>query len=392
MAYLDHAASTPVRPDAVEAMLPWLRDHHANPSGAHTPARAARRAVDESRDTVAELLGAEPREVVFTGGGTEADNLAVLGVHDRVGGTVVCSAVEHHAVLDPVRSRKGRLLPVDGRGVVDLDALVGILDEIDAAGERVSLVSVMLANNEVGTVQPVNRIAKLVRAHAPGAVVHTDAVQAVAWLDVGHAASRADLVSISAHKFGGPQGVGALVVREQAAGRLAPRSLGGGQERERRPGTSNVAGIVGLATALRRSAEERDETVARVTGLRDRLADGLRAAVPDLVETGVPARTADRGHKLAGTCHVCVEGVESEALLYLLERAGVYASAASSCASGAMESSHVLAAMGVPGPVAAGSLRLSLGWTSTDADVDAALAAIPPAVARLRDYGAGGRA
>jgi cysteine desulfurase len=388
-AYLDHAASTPMWPEAVDAMLPHLREGHGNPSGGHSAARAARKAIDEARDVVAEALGAEPREVVFTSGGTEADNLAVLGVHDRVGGVLACSAAEHHAVLDPVESRKGRRLPIDGRGLVDLDGLVGVLDEVRATGERVSLVSVMLANNEVGTVQPLERVARLVRQHAPDAVLHTDAIQAVPWLDVAEGAAAADLVSISAHKFGGPKGAGALIVREGVAGRLAPRLLGGGQERERRSGTPAVANIVGMAEALRVTVARRKKTVKRVGVLRDRLADGLLDAVPDLVETGVPAGPGPAGerraHKVAGACPVCIEGVSSESLLYLLDKAGVYASAASSCASGAMETSHVLAAMGVPPRLARGSLRLTLGVTSTDADVDAALAAIPPAVERLRE-------
>jgi cysteine desulfurase len=388
-AYLDHAASTPMWPEAVDAMLPHLHGDHGNPSGGHTLARAARKAIDEARDVVAEALGAEPREVVFTSGGTEADNLAVLGVHDRVGGVLTCSAIEHHAVLDPTESRKGRRLPVDGRGLLDLDGLVGVLDEVRATGERVSVVSVMLVNNEVGTIQPLDRIAKLVRAHAPDAVLHTDAIQAVPWLDVAERAAEADLIAISAHKFGGPKGAGALVVREGVANRISARVLGGGQERERRSGTPAVANIVGMAAALRLTVERRAKTVKRVGARRDRLAEGLVATVPDLVETGVPkARgkgVGPRDHKVAGACPVCIEGVTSESLLYLLDRAEVYASAASSCASGATESSHVLAAMGVPLRLAAGSLRLSLGATTTDEDVDAALAAIPPAVQRLRE-------
>jgi len=258
---------------------------------------------------------------------------------------------------------------------------------VAATGERVSLVSVMLVNNEVGTIQPLDRIAKLVRAHAPDAVIHTDAVQGVPWLDVAERTAAADLVSISAHKFGGPKGAGALVVREGVANRLAARLLGGGQERERRSGTPAVANIVGMAAALRVNAGQRDDTARRRGGLRDRLADELAAAVPDVTETGVPTASGRpvRDHKVAGACPLCIEGVDSEALLYLLDKAEVYASAGSSCASGAMEASHVLSAMGVPLRMARGSLRLTLGVTTTDDDVDAALAAIPPAVARLRE-------
>ena len=288
----------------------------------------------------------------------------------------MCSAIEHHAVLDPVRQRGGRTVGVRPDGIVDLDDLAA------ASSPGVALVSVMLANNEVGTIQPLEAIASLVRAGAPDALVHTDAVQAVPWLDVSRLTEPADLVSLSAHKVGGPKGVGALVVRRRAAGRLAARQIGGGQERERRSGTQNVAGIVGLGVALQQTIDERAATVERVTKLRDRLADGLLASVPDVVETGGSSR-ADR---IGGICHLCFDGVESEALLFLLEDDGVYASAGSSCASGAMEPSHVLTAMGVPRSLAFGSVRFSLGHSSTDADVDLALEAVPDAVARLREF------
>jgi cysteine desulfurase len=378
-AYLDHAASTPMRPEAVEAMVAHLRDSYANPSGAHRPARAARRAIDEVRDTMAELTGAQPGEIVFTSGGTEADNLAVFGVHDRAGGTIVSSAIEHHAVLDPVVARGGRLVPVHPDGRIDLDALAASLDD------DVRLVTVMLVNNEVGCVQPLAEIVALVRELAPAAVVHTDAVQSVTWLDVASQASGVDLVSVSAHKFGGPKGVGALAVREGVE--LSARQIGGGQERERRSGTPDVAGIVAMGVAARLALEERTEVVQRVTALRDRLADGLVTRVPGLIETGVAGRSARRD-RVPGIVHVCIEGIESESLLYLLERDDVFASAAASCASGAMEPSHVLAAIGVGPGLARGSLRLSLGWCSTESDVDAALVAVPPAVERLRRFAA----
>jgi cysteine desulfurase len=371
-----------MRPEAVEAMLPWLTERHANPSGAHRLARQARRAIDDARDVLAEALGAQPGQVVFTSGGTEADNLAVLGTADRRGGVLVASAVEHHAVLDPVSMRGGRLVGVGPDGVIDLDGLAHALD-----GD-VSLVSVMLANNEVGAIQPLAAVAEVVRDRAPQAVLHTDAVQAFSWLDVAAAAAPADLVSISAHKFGGPKGVGALVVRGGAD--PAARQIGGGQERERRGGTQNVAGIVAMAAAAAATVVERGATVERVRAQRDRLIDGLLAVVPDLIETGCTgadaATSARRDGRVAGIGHVCIPGVESEALLFLLEQDDVYASAASSCSSGAMEPSHVLAAMGVPRDLAFGSLRLSLGWSSTDAEVDAALRAIPLAIERLRAH------
>ena len=376
--YLDHAATTPLRPEARAAMAPFVDGDgpYANPSGGHALARAARKAVDDARESVADVLGCAPGEVVFTSGGTEADNHAVLGAVRRRGGRAVGTTVEHHAVLHPVEHVGGRLVEVDAAGVVDLVGLEAALVTDDDGGERVSVVSVMAANNEVGTIQPLLRVTRLVSKRAPDAYVHTDAVQGAAWLDLSVVAKHCHLVSISAHKFGGPKGVGVLVVRDGVE--LEPLLFGGGQERDRRSGTHNVAGIVGLAAALVATASQRDDADTRVRALRDRLLDELLARVPGLHET-VP-----RDAKVAGAAHVCVEGVESEALLYLLEREGVYASAASSCASGAMEPSHVLQAMGVPKELAAGALRLTLGFASSEADIDRALDVVPAAVAHLR--------
>jgi cysteine desulfurase len=379
-AYVDHAASTPTRPEVVEAMLPWLTERCGNPSGSHAAARAARRAVDESRDAVAALLGCAPGEVVFTSGGTEADDLAVNGVLDAVGGVAVCSAIEHHAVLDPVVHRHGVVVGVDANGVIDVDELADALDASVGNGSPVTLVSVMLANNEVGTVQPLDAVVEVVAHHAPGAAVHTDAVQAAAWCDVAAQTAGASLVSMSAHKIGGPKGVGALAVRPGVP--LAPRLRGGGQERGRRSGTQNVAGIVGLGVAARIVLEQREVLTRRVATLRDRLEAGL-TALPGVAAT-LGRHDGHVPERLVSVSHVCVAGVDSEALLFLLDDAGVAASAASSCASGATESSHVLAAMGVPADASRGSLRLSLGWTSDDATVDRVLEAVPPAIERLR--------
>jgi cysteine desulfurase len=370
VAYLDHAATTPMRPEAVAAMLPFLTEHFGNPSGSHAVARRAKAALEDARDEVAAALGCRPAEVVFTGGGTEADNLAVLGTLARRGGRAVCSAVEHHAVLHSVEAAGGSTFGVDGDGIVDLDALA------EALGDDTAVVSVMLANNEVGTVQPLAEVVGLVQRLAPAAVVHTDAVQAFPWLDVAALAATADLVAVSAHKFGGPKGVGALVVRDRA--RVAPILHGGGQEQDRRSGTHNLAGIVGMAAAMGATVAARRGEVERVAALRDRLADGILAAVEGAVETG------RRSGKIAGNCHLRLPGVESEALLFLLDEAGVCASAGSACASGALEPSHVLSAMGVPAGEARGALRLSLGPTSTGDDVDLALKVVPEAVARLR--------
>lgn len=367
--YLDHAASTPMRPEAVEAMVPFLATHHGNPSGSHAAARHARRAVDDARDAVAALVGCRPGEVVFTSGGTEADVTALVGASLGPGPLAV-SAVEHAAVRDTAHALAARgvpvvELPVDGRGRVDLDAVPA----------NAALISVGLANNEVGTIHPLDALAE----RAPGAVIHTDAVQAAAWLDLPTLAAPAHLVALSAHKLGGPKGVGALVVREGAA--CAPLVTGGGQERGRRSGTPNVPGIVGFGVAARMAVEERAAKAGRVAALRDRLATGLLAAVGTAVETVVPAGS-DRTHVLPGHLHLCLPGTAADEVLFLLDQEGVAATAASSCASGATSPSHVLAALGVADEVARGSLRLTLGWSTTEADVDRALTVIPPVVAK----------
>lgn len=388
LTYLDHAASTAVRPEVLEAMAPFAQEVFGHPSGSHRQGRAARQALEEAREQVAALVGAAPGEVVFTAGGTEADNLAVFGVlgaasRRRPEGPTVAlsSSVEHAAVRDSCAAAAVRLpgvehrtFGVDANGVVDLGRLAEVLD--GAPGQDVALVSVMLANNEVGTVEPLAEVAALTRRLAPGAVVHTDAVQAAVWLDMHESAAGADLVAISAHKLGGPKGTGALVVREGTE--LDAIVVGGGQERERRGGTHDVAGAVGLAVAFAASAAEREDESLRVGELRDRLADGILDAVASVTEA------ADRKAVLPGHCHLCFEGVEREELIVLLDAAGVCVSAGSACASGALEPSHVLSAMGVPASVARGAIRFTLGHTSTPADVERALAVVPEAVARLR--------
>lgn len=368
LTYLDHAATTPMRPEAIEAMLPFLGERYANPSGSHRASRDARLALDEARDRVAGCLGADAGEIVFTGCGTESDNVAVLGPLRRHGGIAVCPATEHHAVLHVVEHGGGRVVGVDATGVVDLDALAGALDD------DVRVVSVMAVNNEVGTVQPLAEVAALVRALAPSAVLHTDAVQAACWLDLRELTSIVDLLSLSGHKFGGPKGVGLLWARQGVT--FEPLLQGGGQERDRRSGTHNLAGIAAFATALSITDAERDSTVERLTRWRDRLVDALVAA--GAIET-VP-----RSAKVAGSAHVCFPGLESESLLFLLDRAGICASAASACASGAMEPSHVLAAMGVPRESAMGAVRFSLGPATTADDIEYAVAEVPPIVDRLR--------
>ena len=372
--YLDHAASTPMRAEAVEAMLPYLSELYANPSGSHRFARRARQAVDEARDTVARVVGCHPNEVVFTGCGTESDNMAIVGAIARRGGIAVCPAVEHHAVLHVVEQLgdQGRVVGVDEFGRVDLEKLAATLD----ATPDVSIVSVMAVNNEVGTITDVAAVARVVRRHAPDALLHTDAVQSACWLDLRDITPHVDLLSLSAHKFGGPKGVGVLV--ERGGPKVDALIVGGGQERERRSGTHNTPGIVAAAVALDLTDGERDHENARLSVLRDQLVADLRHRLEGVTET-VPA-----AHKVAGSAHVCVSGIESEALLFLLDEADVCASAASACASGAMEPSHVLAAMGVDRSTALGALRLTLGHTTTPADVERAVDVIGASVDRLR--------
>jgi cysteine desulfurase len=379
--YLDHAASTPMRPEAVAAMLPFLAEHPGNPSGSHGASRATKSALEAAREEVAAVCGARPAEVVFTGGGSEGDNLAVKGAawaaraRDPRLDRVVTTGIEHKAVLGACArlEREGfavRRIPATPSGTVDLDALAAALDD------RTAVVSVMLVNNETGIVQPLDAVGALVRERAPHAVLHTDAVQAPQWLDLRTAAAPADLVAISGHKFGGPKGVGALVVRDGTA--LVPLIEGGGHERELRAGTQNVAGIVALSTALRVTDEQRVEEVARIGALRDRLEAGLARAIPGFDVNGDPAR------RVAGLLHAAIRGVEAETLLVALDQEGVYAASGSACSSGAIDPSHVLLAMGMDRERALSSVRFSLGYASTAADVDQALAVIPEVVAKLR--------
>jgi cysteine desulfurase len=380
-AFLDHAASTPMRPEAIAAMLPFLADHAANPTGAHTAAREAKTALEEAREVVAAECGCRPQEVIFTGGGSESDNLAVKGAAYAARARapeldgVVTSAIEHKAVLGAC----GRLeddglrvsrIPARATGVVDLDALNAAVDE------RTAVVSVMLVNNETGTRQPLDEIAAIVGERAPRAVLHTDAIQAPQWTDIARATGGAALVSLSGHKFGGPKGVGVLVVRDDT--RLVPLIEGGGHERGLRAGTQNVAGIVALATALRVTGETRAEETSRIAALRDDLERGLAAEVPGFSVNGDPAL------RVPGVLHCSFDGIEAETLLVALDQQGVMAAAGSSCSSGAIDPSHVLLAMGMPRERALSSVRFSLGYASTAADIETALAVVPEVVAKLR--------
>lgn len=391
-AYLDHAATTPVLPEAAAVLVEHL-SRTGNPSSLHTSGRSARRAVEEAREQLAASLGARPSEVLLTGGGTEADNLAVKGLFwartaaDPARRRVLVSAVEHHAVLDPafwLAEHAGAeivLLPVDDEGRLRVDAL---RDELAAHGDAVALVSVMWANNEVGTVQPLAEVVQL--AHAHGVPVHADAVQAVGQVPVDFGASGLDAMTVSGHKLGGPTGVGALLARRELG--LVPVLHGGGQERGVRSGTLDVPAIAAFAVAVAHAVARRDTTAAALAALRDELVAGVRRVVPDAVLRG----PADPGLRLPANAHFTFPGCEGDSLLYLLDSAGVECSTGSACQAGVPQPSHVLLAMGLDEADARGALRFSLGRPSTRDDVDALLAALPGAVERARAAGLAGAA
>ena len=382
MPYLDHAATTPMLPEAVSAVSDAL-GRIGNPSSLHGSGRRARRSIEESREKLAAALGARPSEVIFTGGGTEADNLAVKGIYwarraeDPRRTRVVTSAVEHHAVIDSVdwlASHQGAevvTLPVDQYGQVSPDDLRTAL----ADPHSVALVSVMWANNEVGTVQPIAQLAEIAAAH--GVPFHTDAVQAVPSLRVDFAASGASALTMTGHKLSGPVGTGALLLRRDVE--CVPLLHGGGQERDVRSGTLDVAGGLGLAAATAITVSRRDETALRLAKLRDELIDGVRELVPDVIVNGHPT------DRLPGIAHLGFPGCEGDALLMLLDARGIECSTGSACAAGVAQPSHVLLAMGAE--CARGSLRFSLGHTSTSEDVGAVIDAIGPAVERARRAG-----
>ena len=391
MTYLDHAATTPMLPEAASVMSTALSTL-GNASSLHSSGRRARRTVEESREVVAEALGARPSEVVFTGGGTESDNLAVKGLYwarreaDPRRRRILASAVEHHAVLDAVawlvehEDAEVSWLPVDDRGRVAPDVLRAAL------GPDVALVSVMWANNEVGTVQPIRELAAVAAEY--GVPLHTDAVQAVALLPVDFATSGAAALTMTAHKLGGPYGVGVLLLGRTVA--ATPLLHGGGQERDVRSGTLDVPAIVGLATAVRHAVAEQPRTATRLAALRDELVAGVLARLPDAVVNGAPGRDVVGGgpSRLPGIAHLTFPGCEGDSLLMLLDARGVECSTGAACTAGVAQPSHVLLAMGAEPSAARGSLRFSLGHTSTRADVDALLEVIEPVVSRARGAGA----
>ncbi len=375
--YFDHNATTPVDPGVAEVMLRVLREEFGNASSVHHFGQRAKAVLDEARSAVAALIAAEPSEVVFTSGGTEADNFAIRGVAEALEVTgrrhLIASSIEHEAVLNTFKALAKRgwqttLLPVDASGIVKPEALE------EAITDRTALVSVMHANNEVGTIQPIAELARI--AHARGALVHTDAVQSVAKIAIDTRALGVDLLSMSAHKFYGPKGAGALFIKRGA--RVAPILTGGKHERNRRAGTENVPAIAGFGAAAALAARKMEAEGARLRAMRDRLEQQVLASVPGTAINGV------REPRVPNTTNLSVDGVEAESLLIALDLEGIAVSTGSACSSGTLEPSHVLRAMGLPTHRTQNSIRVSLGAGNTDADVDEFLARLPQVVTKLR--------
>jgi cysteine desulfurase len=396
MVYLDHAATTPMLPAAVAAMTKAL-SAVGNASAVHTSGRRARRLVEEAREDIADALGARPSEVIFTAGGTESDNLAVKGTYwarrdaDAHHRRVLASSVEHHAVMDSVQyladhdGARVTWLDVDDFGRVHEDTVRAAIADDPAA---VALVTVMWANNEVGTVNTVHELSRACHEH--GIPLHTDAVQAVGALPVDFAASGADALSVSAHKLGGPYGIGALLLARDAV--CTPLLHGGGQERDVRSGTLDVPAVVAFATAVRQSVTELDRHMRELAVLRDELVGAIRHVVPDAVFNGDPGTSMIAGgpSRLPGNAHLTFPGCEGDSLLMLLDANGIECSTGSACTAGVAQPSHVLLAMGADTTAARGSLRFSLGHTTTRADIDAVARVIGPVVERARKAGLAG--
>ena len=378
--YLDHAATTPLDAGVLAAMMPYLTEAFGNPSSIHRPGRRALDALDDARDAIAAVLGANPKEVIFTGGGTESDNLAIRGIalaQQRAGkgAHLITSAIEHHAVLHTFEYLQAfgfdlTILPVDANG------LVRPADLIAAIRPNTTLASIMYANNEIGTIQPLAELGAICRER--GVLLHTDAVQAAGSLSLDVRTLNVDLLSIAAHKFYGPKGVGALYVRRGVP--LLNQITGGGQERRRRAGTENVAGIVGMAYALQLAEEQRPLYVQHCAALRDQLISGILDRVDGAQLNGHPTQ------RLPNNANIIFDGLEGESVLLLLDQQGIAASSGSACTSGSLEASHVLLALGLPDERAIGSLRFSVGRSTTEADIATVLDVFPPIVAQLRQY------
>lgn len=376
--YLDHAATTAVHPQVLEAMLPYFSDKYGNPSSIYSIAQESHKALDQARQTVADILDCQPQEILFTASGSESDNTAIRGVafaRRNRGYHIITSSIEHHAVLhtceylERYHGFRVTYLPVDRYGVVEL----GELEK--AITDETTLISIMMANNEVGTIQPIAEIASMIKGR--GIVFHTDAVQAAGSLGINVNELGVDMLSISAHKFYGPKGVGALYVRRGIE--FHQLVHGGGQERNRRAGTENIAGIVGLATALKLAQEHRESNNRFVVSLRDKLIKGITSRIDRVCLTGHPE------NRLPHIASFCFEGVDGESILLNLDLLGIGASSGSACTSGSLEPSHVLLAMGLPVEMAKGSLRLSLGIDNTQEDIDRVIDVLPGVIRRLRD-------
>ncbi len=378
--YLDHAATTPLEPRALEAMLPYLTQHWGNPSSIYAEAQETRKGLAAARKTMSAILGCRPPEIIFTSGATESNNLALYGAahaNRRHGNHIVTTSIEHHAVLHPAERLEQQgyrvtYLPVDREGIIDLAELER------AVGPETILVSIMCVNNEVGAIQPIAAATRVVKAKNSHAIFHTDAVQAIGTLEVNVDALGADLLTIGAHKFYGPKGAGALYVRPRTP--LQPQQLGGAQEKNRRAGTENVAAIAGMAAAMQLAYEEFASRNQRYRRLRDRLLSELPRRIPYTHITG----PLDPARRVSHIFSCCLEHVEGEAVLLALDLQGVSASSGSACTSGSLEPSHVLTAMGVPLELARGSLRLSVGKDNTAEEIDRLLEIMPGIVSRLR--------
>ena len=372
--YMDHGATTPMREEVLEAMLPFLKEHYGNPSSIHSQGRAVRREIDAAREKIATILGADPKEIIFTAGGTESNNIALRGSAKKRGepGHIITTSIEHHAVLDVCRDleKEGHrvtYLPVDSYGRINPEQVK------EAIAPDTFIISIMAANNEIGTVQPIEEIGAIAAEHK--ILFHTDAVQVVGQLPIDLSKMHVDLLSLSAHKFNGPKGVGALYMRKGV--RVTPVYHGGGQERKVRPGTENVPAIIGMARALELAAAEMDGKRKKLTGLRDRLIKGL-LDIDQVVLNGHP------DERLPGNVNASFKHIEGESILLSLDLQGIAASSGSACSSGSLDPSHVLSAIGLDHQTAHGSIRFTLGYGTSDDDIDYVLEVIPSVVERLR--------
>jgi len=375
--YLDNAATTPLSNEVLEAMLPYLSEKYGNPSTIYSIGRESKSAIEEARGKVAQAIGASEKEIFFTGSGTEADNWAIKGVayaNRNKGNHIITTAIEHHAVLHTCQFLEGEgfevtYLPVDKNGLVDVQQLA------DSIKPSTILISVMFANNEIGTIQPISEIGKI--AKEKGVIFHTDAVQAIGSVDIRVNDLNVDLLSMSAHKFYGPKGVGCLYIRKGT--KISSFIHGGAQERGRRASTENVAGIVGLGKAIELATKDIDEHNKKLIELRDRTIDEILKRIPYVRLNG------DRHRRLPGNANFSFEFIEGESLLLMLDMKGIAASSGSACTSGSLDPSHVLLAIGLPHEIAHGSLRITFGKQNTHEDVDYLLETLPPIVERLRD-------